>query len=125
MHVYSFVAVDSPLTYFTGDLKLFLTHIASNYGLPTSQYVNSKSTKGLQLACMRFALMPLEQYCKQELSHSREAMLSFMFQRVLLLFLRRLAEISLSMENKTAILNSIAFFPGSFRVNGGIRRIIP
>lgn len=54
--------------------------------------------------------MPLEQYCKQELSHSGEAMLSFLFQRVLLLFLRRLAEISLSMANKIAIPNSIAFF---------------
>ncbi|PUU74780.1 concanavalin A-like lectin/glucanase domain-containing protein [Tuber borchii] len=41
MHVYSFVAVGSPLTYFTGDLKLFLTYLASNYGLPTSQYVNT------------------------------------------------------------------------------------
>lgn len=133
MHVYSFVAVGSPLTYFTGDLKLFLTHLASNYGLPTSQYVNSKLTR-LQLACMRFALMPLEQYCKQELSHSREAMLSFPFQRVLLLFLRRLAEILLSMANKIAILNSTTIFlvpsgrimeSGVSYLNGGAIDITP
>ena len=60
MHVFSFVAVDSPLTYFTGDLKSFLTYVASNHGLPTSQYVNSKSTKELRVAYMRFTLIPLE-----------------------------------------------------------------
>ncbi|KAG0635424.1 concanavalin A-like lectin/glucanase domain-containing protein [Tuber brumale] len=40
MHVYSFVAVDSPLTRFACDVKLFLTYLADNYALPTSQYLN-------------------------------------------------------------------------------------
>ncbi|PWW72316.1 Glycoside Hydrolase Family 12 protein [Tuber magnatum] len=41
MHVYSFVAVDSPLTRFSCDVKLFLTYLADNHGFPTSQYVNT------------------------------------------------------------------------------------
>ncbi|CUS09963.1 unnamed protein product [Tuber aestivum] len=40
MHVYSFMAVDSPLTRFSCDVKLFLTYLVDNHGLPTSQYVN-------------------------------------------------------------------------------------
>ncbi|CAZ84847.1 unnamed protein product [Tuber melanosporum] len=40
MHVYSFVAVDSPITRFSCDVKLFLAYLADNYALPTSQYLN-------------------------------------------------------------------------------------
>jgi xyloglucan-specific endo-beta-1,4-glucanase len=41
MRVFSFVAVNSPITSFSGDTKLFLTYLVSNYGLPSSYYVNT------------------------------------------------------------------------------------
>ncbi|KAI5787301.1 concanavalin A-like lectin/glucanase domain-containing protein [Geopyxis carbonaria] len=40
MHVFSFVAV-STVTSFSGDAKLFLNYLVSNYGMPSSQYVNT------------------------------------------------------------------------------------
>ena len=40
MTVYSFVAA-SEVTKFSGDLKLFLTYLATNYGYSTSQYLTS------------------------------------------------------------------------------------
>jgi xyloglucan-specific endo-beta-1,4-glucanase len=42
MRVFSFVASSSPVTSWSGDMKLFLTHLATNYGLSTALYVNSK-----------------------------------------------------------------------------------
>ncbi|KAH8147178.1 uncharacterized protein LAJ45_08656 [Morchella importuna] len=41
MHVFSFVAVNSPITSFSGDTKLFLTYLVNSYGLPSSYYVNT------------------------------------------------------------------------------------
>ncbi|KAI5800742.1 concanavalin A-like lectin/glucanase domain-containing protein [Pyronema domesticum] len=41
MRVFSFVASSSPVTSWSGDMKLFLTHLATNYGLSTALYVNT------------------------------------------------------------------------------------
>lgn len=40
MHVFSFVA-SSTVTSFSGDAKLFLNYLVSNYGMPNTQYVNT------------------------------------------------------------------------------------
>lgn len=42
MKVYSFLAVNGPLTSFTADVKLFFNYLASNQGFPaSSQYMLS------------------------------------------------------------------------------------